>query len=149
MHGWFRQPYNSKRNAAGIEMEGFSLLWVYNIKNRRMSHKDDYNSTLDLSARTGIKVKEKQQSVLIYLESVLPFLAWSCREVMGVTVTLPPHISGHSAAAWVSASKLTEPTGDTSPGLHVGARVTASLSYFPAQPCVWFCFVLCFCSVLL
>lgn len=68
---------------------------------------------------------------------------------MGVTVTLPPHISGHSAAAWVSASKLTEPTGDTSPGLHVGARVTASLSYFPAQPCVWFCFVLCFCSVLL
>lgn len=40
-----------------------------------MSHKDDYNSTLDLSARTGIKVKEKQQSVLIYLESVLPFLA--------------------------------------------------------------------------
>lgn len=40
---------------------------------------------------------------------------------------------------------------ETAPlGLHVGARVTASLRYFPAQPCVWFCFVLgFFCFVLL
>lgn len=48
-----------KRSAAGIKMAGFSLLWVYNIKNGQMSHKDDYASTLDLSARTGIKAGGK------------------------------------------------------------------------------------------
>lgn len=40
-------------------MAGFSRLWVYNIKNGQMSHKDDYASTLDLSARTGIKAGGK------------------------------------------------------------------------------------------
>lgn len=63
---------------------------------------------------------------------------------MGVTVTLPHHIGG--PAAWVSVcERIDRPPVETPPlGLRVGARVTASLSYFQAQPCVWFCFVLAF-----
>lgn len=65
---------------------------------------------------------------------------------MGVAVTLPYPISGHSPAAWVSVCEGTNrpPLETALLGLHVGAQVTASLSYFPAQPCVWACFVLGF-----
>lgn len=40
-------------------MAGFSLSLVYSIKNRQMSHGDDYASTLDLSERTEIKAGGK------------------------------------------------------------------------------------------
>lgn len=69
-------------------MDGFSLLWIYNIKNGQMSHKDDYTSTLDLSARTEIKAGGKTITGfdLSWKRSSFFRHAWSscsCREVRG------------------------------------------------------------------
>lgn len=129
-------------------MDGFSLLWIYNIKNGQMSHKDDYTSTLDLSARTEIKaggktitgfdLSWKRSSFFRHEVSVLVG-RW------GGTVTPPHHVSTYSPAAWDRAcGRLTrsDPGQRMLPlGLYVGAWVTASPIYLLAHACVLFYFV--------
>lgn len=63
---------------------------------------------------------------------------WGSLSPFHLTSVDTQQLLGSQWANWQS------PLETPSLGLHVGARVTASLSYFPAQPCVWFCFVLGF-----
>lgn len=131
-------------------MDGFSLLWIYNIKNGQMSHKDDYTSTLDLSARTEIKAGGKTITGFDLSWKRSSFFRHEVRVLVGRwggTITPPLHVSTYSPAAWDRAcGRLTrsDPGQRMLPlGLYVGAWVAASPIYLLAHACVLFCF-LCF-----